>query len=545
MITKINGSTYLELMHSGIKYLDLHRDVLNDLNVFPVPDGDTGTNMSMTLKSGYDATKDVIAPLNDISRAFSQATVFGARGNSGVILSQFIKGISESFKGHDEADADLLSRALKNGCVYAYSSVAKPAEGTMLTVIKDASNHLAKSLPLSSIDEAIDIFLDEAKKSLNNTPELLPILKKAGVVDSGGSGIVYFFEGIKKYLAGEKIEASADNSQSSIIDLSIFDKNTDFEYGYCVEGLAQLKIDVMDFDIETLKKRLALIGNSIVVSLEKDKLKMHVHTKDLGTLMSCIQNIGEFLTVKIDNMTVQNMQNKTDVKKERKFLYSEDGVQSNFSVVAVATNSLMQEKFFEMGADVVIMSEVAPSSQDFLDSFKYVKSDQILVFPNSSNSLLASMQAGSMYRKAKVTVLNSRSPVECYASLPLIDFEEDVDNAVLAVNDTISSLYQVSIYHAQKDIKYGSRHISKNDFFALADNKILNISATLGDAVTETVAQALNKNDYSIVTLFYGKSVSEDYLDLLTDNLYKLGLDIEIARVPTYETIYCISIAFE
>ena len=241
MTNKIDGSIFLEMVQSGIKNLSLNRDRLNDLNVFPVPDGDTGTNMLMTLKSGLDASKNHKKSLGDLSVNFASAVVFGARGNSGVILSQFFKGISEELKGKDEADTILLSKALSSGCVYAYASVAKPIEGTMLTVIKDASNKLASSIPLSSIDEAIDIFLEEAKASLDRTPELLPVLKKAGVVDSGGSGIVCFFEGVKKYLNGEEIDMAEETSKNEVLDLSIFDKNTAFDYGYCVEDLFSLR----------------------------------------------------------------------------------------------------------------------------------------------------------------------------------------------------------------------------------------------------------------------------------------------------------------
>ena len=545
MITKIDGSVFLELMYSGIKYLDIHRDTLNDLNVFPVPDGDTGTNMSMTLKCGYAAANNTKSTLSEVSQVFSSAAVFGARGNSGVILSQFIKGLSEEFKGHDYADSTLLSRALANGCSYAYASVAKPMEGTMLTVIKDASNYLASSLPLASIDEAIDAFIYEAKRSLSRTPDLLPILKKAGVVDSGGAGIVYFFEGMKKYLLGEDIELSESISTNAPLDLSRFNKNTSFDYGYCVEGLIQLKMDVIDFDLEMFKKKISKLGNSIVASLERDKLKLHIHTKDLGRLMTFTQETGEFLTVKIDNMTVQNFQKQNEDTEQHKFLYSEEPSPSEFAVVAVAANPKMQKRFYDMGADVVILSDISPSSQDFLDAFGYTTARKILVFPNSSNSLLTSMQAASMYKKAKVFVLNSRSSVECFSALPLIDFDGDIDDAISTVNDTLSNLYQLSVYHALKDIKYGNKHISKDEFFVLSGNKILNIDTTLNDVTLKTVKQTLNKNDYSVVTVFYGDSIEDDYISILYEAIRALGFDIEIVFVPTYETVYSLSMTFE
>ena len=196
MIKVIDGSLYTELIRSGIKNLERYRSTLNDLNVFPVPDGDTGTNMVMTLRYGYDAVKDQSGSLSEISKRFSSSAVFGARGNSGVIVSQFFKGVSEAFEGVEAADITTFALSLKSGYNSAYAAVAKPVEGTMLTVIKDASEALVSSLPLDSIESAVLLFLSEAKRSLARTPELLPILKKAGVVDSGASGIVYFFEGV-------------------------------------------------------------------------------------------------------------------------------------------------------------------------------------------------------------------------------------------------------------------------------------------------------------------------------------------------------------
>lgn len=373
MISKINGLYYTNLILYGIKNLERYRNVLNNLNVFPVPDGDTGTNMVMTLRYGYDTIKNKEGSLAEISQQFSSSAVFGARGNSGVIVSQFFKGLTEVFKDVKEADCEVFAKALQSGCKFAYASVSNPVEGTMLTVLKDASNAVIKSLPIQSINELIDVFLSNAKTSLANTPELLPILKKASVVDSGGSGIVYFFEGVKKCLNGEEIETTDAEEEIAVteqIDLSIFNKDTDFYYGYCVEGLIQLKIDEKDFEFEAFKNKLAGYGNSVVVSLEGDKVKIHIHVKKLGNFMDFCQKYGEFLTIKIENMTVQNLQKEVLKQEAQKFLYNADREETDFAVIAVATNQQMQQCFFEMGADVVILSEIAPSSQDFMDAFK-------------------------------------------------------------------------------------------------------------------------------------------------------------------------------
>ena len=242
MIEKITGSCYKSMIDYGINPLDKHCAKVNELNVFPVPDGDTGTNMVMTLKNGFLSIAEESQTVSAVAKDFANATVFGARGNSGVITSQFFKGISEGLKGESEADVKAFYRALNKGCEYAYAAVATPVEGTMLTVIKEATSALGAKLDVvDSIDEAVGLFVDSATRSLKNTPELLPILKKAGVVDSGGAGMVYFFEGVQRYLRGEPMEIVETVAEvSETIDYSKFNINSVFDYGYCTELLLQL-----------------------------------------------------------------------------------------------------------------------------------------------------------------------------------------------------------------------------------------------------------------------------------------------------------------
>lgn len=548
MTTKINGSTYVKLLDNGIRNLNKHKDVLNDLNVFPVPDGDTGTNMVMTLRYAYESLDDTSASLQEIAKAFSTAAVFGARGNSGVIVSQFFKGISEVLKEYDEVDSSILSAALDSGCKFAYASVAKPVEGTILTVIKDGSDAVRRALPVDSIDEVINVFLTRARISLENTPKLLPILKKAGVVDSGASGIVYFFEGVSKFLAGEDIEYESTDSPSEHIDLTKFNKDTVFSYGYCTEGLIQLKMDISDFDYEQFGEDLTKIGNSIVTSLEGDKLKLHIHTKNLGRLMAYCQTYGEFLTVKIENMTVQNMQKSAKYAEEhetKKYLYDKEREPSAFAVIAVATNEIMQKLLFDMGADVVILSEIAPSSQEFMEAFDLTDSDEILVFPNSPNSILASMQAASMHKGARVSVLNSRSLAECYSSLAVMDFGDSVISVLGSINDTLSNLYEISIYHATKDVKYGRRKINRNEFFSLCGKELLEVRETLEEATIKSVKSALEKDEYNLLTIFYGKDISDEYIEYLREKIEQIADGVEVVSIPSYETLYSLTLSFE
>lgn len=545
MLLKIDNLIFIDLIENGIKNLDKYRNIVNDLNVFPVPDGDTGTNMVMTLKYGYEAIKNKNANLIEVISSFATGTVFGARGNSGVIVSQFFKGIAEGLKDKEEINCKAFALALGSGVNFAYASVAKPVEGTILTVLKDATKAVIDKLPIDNFDELFEIFLNASKASLEKTPEFLPILKKAGVVDSGGAGMVYFFEGILKYLKGEEIEEVTESSKEEYIDLSLFNKDTNFEYGYCIEGVIQLTIDLSDFDLKEFNKKLSKIGKSIVTTQEKDKVKLHVHAHQIGEITDFCQDYGEFLKIKIENMTVQNIQNSSTELEDKKFLYNESEDIVDFAIVSVANNSLMQQKLFEIGSDVVINSDIAPSSQDFIDAFNHIKAKKILVFPNSSNSILASMKAGSMYKKAKVTVLNCRSVVECYASLLMIDFEDSIDNAIQVVNDTISKIYQLTIYQANKDFKYGKKHVKENEFFALSNQKILNIASSLDNVTIDTIKDILENNNYNVITLYHGSNITEEYIEYITDLIMKLNLDIEVASVNTGESVYCLTITFE
>ncbi|MBQ7387621.1 MAG: DAK2 domain-containing protein [Clostridia bacterium] len=545
MLTKIDGLCFKELIGGGIESLLVNKARLNDLNVFPVPDGDTGTNMLMTARYGFEAIKDKELTLGEMAGTFASSAVFGARGNSGVILSQFFKGIASALDGACEADAQLLHKSLAAGCEYAYKSVAKPVEGTMLTVLRDAAAAAESILPTAGVDALIGEYLAAARVSLDNTPNLLPILKEAGVVDSGACGIVCFFEGIEKRIKGEEIGESEEVVEiDGTLDLTKFNKNTSFEYGYCVEGLVQLKVDEEAFSVSDFKSGLEKIGSSIVATLEGDKLKLHVHTKKLGRVMDYCQKLGEFLTVKVENMSVQHIQRQAEDQGD-KLLYSRDGGASEFKVVAVATSTLAQKMLFDMGADVVILSDIAPSSQEFMDAFALADSKNIIVFPNSPNSVMTSVQAGKLYDSARVTVLNSRSLAECYAALSVMDFDADADSVIADANTAISGAYHISIYHADKDIMYGDKFIERNEFFALAGKQIIEIDDSLEETAVDAARRVCRERECAVITLFYGVGIAEKFVEKLKKKIESRISDVEVVTVSTEEALYSLMIMFE
>lgn len=532
------------MLRYGLAHLEAHRAEVNDLNVFPVPDGDTGTNMVMTLKNGLRAIEHGEGDLSSLSRSFADSAVFGARGNSGVILSQFFRGLSEGFAGHGDADLSLLADAMEMGCTYAYEAVAKPVEGTILTVLKDVSTALREGLPtLRDINGAVELMTASAKESLECTPSLLPILKKAGVVDSGGAGFVYFLEGVLRYLRGEPLSAPAEKTAegaSDFVDYSLFDRNSDFSLGYCTELLLQLTAAPGEFDYSEFLTHLNTLGESVVSSFEGDKVKVHIHTPTPEVVLTYCHRFGEFLTLKVENMSVQH------TGRSEKILCTPTEEDAVLAVVAVAPNQRLQRMLSEMGADAVILSEEAPSSQDFLEAFDRVSAGEILVFPNSSNSILSAMQAGSMYKGARVTVLNCRSVARCYASLPIIDFsDEDIHATVTAIHDTIGHLREISVAHAVKTVRYGDKTIVQNDYFALAGDEVLTVGTDFAEVARRTLETALSEEDRDVITLLYGKNRTEEEIAALADAAEELSGGAEVSVISTLDPIYDLVITLE
>ena len=540
----INGPVYRDMLRYGLAHLEAHRVAVNDLNVFPVPDGDTGTNMVMTLKNGFRAIEHGKGDLATLSRSFADSAVFGARGNSGVILSQFFRGLAEGFAGHGEADVFVLADAMERGCACAYRAVAKPVEGTILTVLRDVSSALREGLStLHSIDEAVTLMTVSAKEALEHTPELLPILKKAGVVDSGGAGFVYLLEGVRRYLNGEPLSAPVEQTAEGVadfVDYSLFDRDSDFSLGYCTELLLQLTAAPGEFDYGEFLTRLNTLGESVVSSQEGDKIKLHIHTPTPEAVLAYCHRFGEFLTMKVENMSVQH------TGRTEKILCTSTEEDAALAVVAVSPNQKLQRMLSEMGADAVILSEEAPSSQDFLEAFDRVSAGEILVFPNSSNSILSAMQAGSMYKGARVTVLNCRSVAQCYASLPIIDFADaDIHATVTAIHDTIGHLTEVSVAHAVKTVRYGDKTITQNDYFSLAGDEVLTVGASFAEVARRTLDMMLSEEDRDVITLFYGKGRTEEEMTALAAIAEELSGGAEVSVISTLDPIYDLVITLE
>ena len=536
---RLNGASYKGMIDYGARNLVKNCNVINQLNVFPVPDGDTGTNMVTTIVKGLQAVEENAVDLNTVSQKIASSVIFGARGNSGVIVSQFIKGVSEVFIGSESADAFQLVAALEKGVTCAYDAVATPVEGTMLTVVKDATNAVKASLkPTHSINDVIAMFIKHAKISLDHTPDLLPALKEAGVVDSGGAGIVYFFEGMQKYLDGEPLEAfEMAQEQTQQADYSGFNPDSEFDFGYCTELLVQLLNYKEPFVFTDFKKTLMGMGDSVVALQDKDKVRIHIHTKTPEEVFTFCHRYGEFLNLKVENMTVQHTETVKNI------LCSDTPSKGRFSVVAVACDRTIQKLFVDMGADAAILCEESASPKEFLDAFEKVSTPEILVFPNSSDSILSAMQAKKLYKNAEVTVISSRSVAECYAALPIIDFAEEDTKAVAdAVAETISNLYVVNIARRKNAM---DRRSQAEEYYAFSRKDMLTIGATLEETAVQTIDLVLQKYCKDIITIFHGKQVRREQLENITSALEDLGICAEVFLVPAEKASIELILSFE
>ena len=481
MATQIDGIAYSNMLKRAAINLQNHAGEINDLNVFPIPDGDTGDNMLLTLMGGVDALKDEKVSLAEVSRSVANGMLFSARGNSGVILSQFFDGIAAGFSETDVADSRQLTKAFRMGVKHAYNAVMKPTEGTILTVARDATE-FASTKKDESAEEFFGSFIEEGKRSLDRTPDLLPMLKKAGVVDSGAAGLICIVEGMFSALDGDKsydytqLNALQAANGSSEIDLDAFTEDSVLEFGYCTELLVRLqnaKTDIENFDVSVITDFLQTIGDSIAAFKTGSIVKIHVHTKTPDKVLAFCQQYGEFLKLKIENMTLQH---NSTMSEENKDSDSENTERKPYAVVAVACGEGIQQTFREIGADVIVEGgqSLNPSSEDFLKAFDKVNADTIFVFPNNSNVILAAKQAAQLYKKADVRIINSKTIGDGYAALTMTDGElTNPDEVEEIFNAGMENVITAEVSQCVRDADMQDVQVHKGDYIGFVGKNIL------------------------------------------------------------------------
>ena len=513
----VNGELFRRMIRGGAACLHENVQIVNDLNVFPIPDGDTGENMYLTMKGGVDALNGAPEELGDMAKAVATGMLLGARGNSGVILSQLIFGLSEGLKGCSEADPKTLSDALLMGVKCAYGAVANPTEGTVLTVAREAAERAAASAREGcGIAEMFEAYLEEMRASLERTPELLPVLMEAGVIDSGGAGLLYITEGFARALSGESFDADGETAVGSAqsLDLDKFDSSSEMVFGYCTEILLRLqnsKCDPESFSVEELIAFLETVGDSIVAFKTGTAVKIHVHTMKPYLVLEHCQRFGEYLTVKIENMTLQHNESVTEREKlSSELLKMPKRQRRPFATVTVGSGEGVINMLTEMGADYVISGGQTqnPSAEDFTRAFDQVNADVVFVLPNNKNILLAAKQAAEIYGDSDIRVIETRSLGEGYSALEMLDYSSNDADAIEAqMREDMKNSLTGMIARSVRDTSVGGIEIERGDYMGFTDRDMLLSTKDKLDAARELAKRLADGRDFLIAV--YGKDMTE------------------------------------
>ena len=539
--TQINGALFDKMIFGGAANLNEHLQQVNDLNVFPIPDGDTGENMYLTLQGGLDSLAACQSDaLGERAQAMAQGMLLGARGNSGVILSQLFYGLGEGLKGLNEANVAQLAEALKVGVKCAYGAVAHPVEGTILTVAREAVENACKNVTdETSVGAFFSDYLIEMQKSLEKTPNLLAVLKEAGVIDSGGAGLVYITEGFCLALSGSQVGKELATSVvggKKAIDLSKFNEDSEMEYGYCTELLLQLqraKTDVDNFSVDGLIEYLSTIGDSIVAFKTGTIVKIHVHTLTPWMVLAHCQKFGEYLTVKIENMTLQHNETVKEEKQEKRVeLKNPKRARRKYATVTVATGEGLMQTFKDMGADYVIFGGQTnnPSAEDFIKAFDEVNADVVFVLPNNGNVILAAQQAAQIYTDSEIRVVESKNVGQGYSALSMIDYEAgDADEIVAIMQENMQGTITGMVARAVRDTSMNGVYVEKDGYMGFTDKTMLVCKPTKTEAV-QALAEKLEVQNKEFVIVVYGQGVTDE-----EKSAFRGFMAANYKRVETYE----------
>lgn len=553
-MTKIDGILLKQMIISGANNLYNNYPEVDALNVFPVPDGDTGTNMNLTISSGAKeiATRND-ASVYDVAKAFSRGLLMGARGNSGVILSQIFRGFAQGLKGKIEATAQDISDALLMGKEVAYKAVMRPVEGTILTVIRESSQALADSVyPDMPLDEALDILLKEARESLKRTPNLLPVLKEAGVVDSGGAGLCKIIEGFDLALHNQIVEKNMpDVVSDSVVEPIIGNVQASLEhkeFGYCTEFILKLPEDPIkakkkNFVPSRFSGVLNSHGNSIVMVHDDDLIKVHIHTLNPGNILTYAQQFGEFVKIKVENMSEQHTHlieedakaKEDEIKKQPK---------KPFGLISVGAGKGIVDLFKDLNCDYIVSGgqTMNPSTEDFIKAIKSINAEQIFILPNNSNIIMAATQACDvMNEEVKCTVIPTKTIPQGLVSAMMYNPESDYDTNYNDMVESLSSVKSGQVTFAVKDTSFEGMEIHKDDFIGICDKKIL---ATEKDKIkcALKLINTMIDEDSSIITIITGEDVTEAERDALKELVQaKVGdmvdVDVKVGLQPVYSFI--------
>lgn len=549
-ITSLDGNRFAEMIASGANHLSANAEMVNALNVFPVPDGDTGTNMNLSITSGSkEAQAHKQEHIGKVGAAFAKGLLMGARGNSGVILSQLFRGFSKDIENKSSITGEEFSHALYRGMETAYKAVMKPVEGTILTVAKDAANEAVKTA--AKTDDLIEVMqktLQEAKRSLERTKDLLPVLKEVGVVDSGGQGLVCVYEGFLAALTGKQIHASAPVTPSMEELVSAqhhqsvhgFMDTEDIEYGYCTEFMVRLESGNRPYNEDEFREDLSQYGDSLLVISDDDVAKVHIHSERPGEVLSYGQQYGPLIHMKIENMREQH----SALTKEKPAGQAPEKEKRDFAIISVSAGKGLGELLKSIGVTAVIEGgqTMNPSTEDIIEAVKTANAKNVIILPNNKNIIMAAEQAAEIAEENVIVVPSKTIPQGMAAVLafnPTASLEKNSRNMAEAIEEVKTG----QVTYAVRDTVIDGVEIAKDDYMGIADGKIV----TSGPELLETAKNLLNEmidEDSEILTILYGEDTDESELDKLADFVHRHFEDVEVeihnGGQPVYNYIFSV-----
>ena len=538
---ELDSLTFAAMLRQGAVSLGKDKQVVNDLNVFPIPDGDTGDNMLMTLRAGCAALEKHLGTLSELASAASSGMLLGARGNSGVILSRIFAGLAKGLQGVIEADTKTFAKAMQSAVEEAYKAVPVPVEGTIITVLREG---VAGADANADLNHYFETLLEAMQVSLDHTPELLKVLKDAGVVDSGGAGLLSIFRGMNDGLNGVISEEETTPTTASpvpTVELNKFDENSTLEFGYCTEFLLRLmrsKVDLDTFDEKVIIDYLNKVGESVVAFREGSIVKVHVHTFKPGEILNEMQKYGEFLTIKIENMALQHHQSTNQNNASFKL------PPKPYGIVTVASGEGLINAFREFGVDQVIAGgqTMNPSTQDFMDAFARINAQHILVFPNNKNIKMAADQAAELYKNADIHVIPSTTIGEGYYGIGSIDRDNsNVEEVISSVTEIMRSVVTGMVSTAIRDAEGEQVSVHTGDYVGYSGKQLLSDSPDREEAA-KALVERLGADSRDVMLVFFGEEVPQDEAERLVADLQTQYKNLEImlnnGGQPVYDYIF-------
>lgn len=527
----INGHILKQMILSGSNNLYNHYPEVDALNVFPVPDGDTGTNMNLTISSGAKEVANLNnARIFDVARAFSRGLLMGARGNSGVILSQIFRGFSMAMEGKDEINVEEFAKAWDSGREIAYKAVMRPVEGTVLTVIRESSTALMERVhEMRTIEQAMEYLINEARASLNRTPELLPVLKDVGVVDSGGAGLLYILEGFQLGLTNrfvERKEISQIHTDTSTMAGADIDQDDEESYGYCTEFLIRLEPDNPNkktFNQKNFSNMIQKYGVSCVVVRDEDIVKVHVHTLKPGSVLNYAQGFGEFIKLKIENMQEQHSQLVADAK-------APEAPRSEYAIIAVSVGEGLSQMFKDLRVTNIVSGgqTMNPSTEDFIKVIKSLRAKNVIILPNNSNIIMAANQACQVVEDCNCVVVPTKTISQGLTACMMFNPEADVETNIAEMTDAISRVKSGQVTYSIKSTVIDGVDIKEKDFMGISEKKIV---CAMQDRleVCKNLIDKMVDEDSAIATIIYGEDGNEEEANELAAYVEdKYGIDVEV-----------------